>query len=157
MPALTIGRMAKLYGLHRSTLYEAVEKGRVSTGFDGKGQRTIDLSEMIRVYGEPPGKPESARQHPTPETDTRPTPDTDVWNAMLDELRALRQEVKELRQEMRALPAPERPEKPQEARKPEPAPEQQAEPEKPAQRQTDGTVSFADIEARLAERLGRKV
>lgn len=60
MPALTIGRMAKLYGLHRSTLYEAIEKGRVTAGHNGKKQRVIDLSEMIRVYGEPSGNPEPA-------------------------------------------------------------------------------------------------
>lgn len=95
MQKLTIGRMAKLYGLHRSTLYEAVEKGRVSTGFDGKGQRLIDLSEMIRVYGEPPGH---ARQNPTPPTGSAPTPPTDALNPLLDELRMLRQEVAQLRE-----------------------------------------------------------
>ena len=55
MAKLTIGRMANLYGLHRSTLHEAVAKGRVTAGLDGKGQKVIDLSEMIRVYGEPQG------------------------------------------------------------------------------------------------------
>ena len=58
MPELTIGRMAKLYGLHRSTLYEAVERGHVTAGFNGKGQRVVELSEMIRRYGEPPHQPE---------------------------------------------------------------------------------------------------
>lgn len=101
MPELTIGRMAKLYGMHRSSLYEAVEKGRVSTGFNGKGQRVIVLSEMIRVYGEPPGK---AQQNPTPETDTPPTPPD--YQELIEELRSLRGEVRELREAMRLLPAP---------------------------------------------------
>ena len=57
MAKLTIGRMANLYGLHRSTLHEAVAKGRVTAGLDGKGQKVIDLSEMIRVYGEPQSSP----------------------------------------------------------------------------------------------------
>lgn len=114
MPALTIGRMAKMYGLHRSTLYEAVEKGRVTAGFDGKGQRVIDLSEMIRVYGEPPGKPGATRHRPTPSPDTSTStessstlaPDT---LALLDELRGMREELAALRQEvaeLRRLPAP---------------------------------------------------
>lgn len=47
--------MARLYGLNRSSLYEAIEKGRLSCGFNGRGQREIDLSEMRRVYGEPAG------------------------------------------------------------------------------------------------------
>ena len=63
MAKLTIGRIANLYGLHRSTLHEAVAKGRVTAGLDGKGQKVIDLSEMIRVYGEPQGL---ALHRPTP-------------------------------------------------------------------------------------------
>lgn len=106
MHQLTIGRMAKLYGLHRSTLYEAVEKGRVTAGVDGKGQRVIALSEMIRVYGEPPGQ---TRQNPTPQADADPTPPADALQPLLDELRALREEVKELRQALRLLPAPAEP------------------------------------------------
>lgn len=101
MSKLTLGRMAKLYGLHRSTLYEAVEKGRVSASFDGKGQRVVDLSEMIRVYGEPPGNPTPKPDTPTPPTDSHPTPIG--WAEMVAELRLLREEVAGLRQEMRLL------------------------------------------------------
>lgn len=92
--------MAKLYGLHRSTLYEAVEKGRVSAPeHDGKGQRLVDLSEMIRVYGEPAGSQRPT--DPTPPSDTSPTPA--LWAEMLAELRLLREEVVGLRQEMRRI------------------------------------------------------
>lgn len=100
MAKLTIGRMANLYGLHRSTLHEAVAKGRVTAGLDGKGQKVIDLSEMIRVYGEPPG---STRHSPTPSPDTSPTPLFDALHPLLEELRLLREEVRELRETMRLL------------------------------------------------------
>lgn len=109
MSKLTIGRMAKLYGLHRSTLHEAVAKGRVSAGHDGKGQRVIDLSEMIRVYGEPPGRPTLLPDTPTPLADSRPTPDQTPadtptgWAEMVIELRLLREEVAGLRQELRLI------------------------------------------------------
>ncbi|MGP9633715.1 hypothetical protein ACT3R7_11680 [Halomonas sp. AOP43-A1-21] len=124
MQKLTIGRMAKLYGLHRSTLYEAVEKGRVTAGLDGKGQRVIDLSEMIRVYDEPPNKPDAALQPPTPigspQAELSPTPDTLTLLAELVELNrqqaarleGLESEVKQLRESMLLLPAPPAPEKP---------------------------------------------
>ncbi|WP_247269772.1 DUF1441 family protein [Pseudomonas sp. YL2] len=101
MSKLTLGRMAKLYGLHRSTLYEAVEKGRVSAGFDGKGQRVVDLSEMIRVYGEPPGGQTAKPDTPTPQSDSTPTPAG--WAEMAAELRLLREEVAGLRQELRLI------------------------------------------------------
>ncbi len=98
MAKLTIGRMAKLYGLHRSSLYEAVAKGRVTAGLDGKGQRVIDLSEMIRVYGEPQ---KSTLHLPTliepPSPYTLPTSESDGLQALLEEVRLLRAEIQELR------------------------------------------------------------
>ena len=100
MAKLTIGRMANLYGLHRSTLHEAVAKGRVTASLDGKGQKVIDLSEMIRVYGEPPGQ---TRHSPTPTPDTSPTPVFDTLHPLLEELRLLREEVRELREALRLL------------------------------------------------------
>ena len=100
MAKLTIGRMANLYGLHRSTLHEAVAKGRVNAGLDGKGQKVIDLSEMIRVYGEPPG---ATRHFPTPTPDTSPTLRLDTLQPLLEELRLLREEVRELRETMRLI------------------------------------------------------
>jgi hypothetical protein len=100
MAKLTIGRMANLYGLHRSTLHEAVAKGRVTAGLDGKNQKVIDLSEMIRVYGEPPG---SSLHRPTPIPDTAPTLSSDVLKPLLEELRFLREEIRELRETMRLI------------------------------------------------------
>lgn len=103
MPAFTLGRLAKLYGMHRSTVYEAVEKGRVSAGLDGKGQKVIDLSEAIRVWGEPPtdqtAKPDT--RQPAPLAD--PTYPTDALQPLLEELRLLREEVAGLRAELRLL------------------------------------------------------
>lgn len=95
MAKLTIGRMAKLYGLHRSTLHEAVAKGRITAEVDGKGQKVIDLSEMIRVYGEPPG---GTLHFPTPYPNTSPTVPGEALQPLLDELKLLREEVRELRQ-----------------------------------------------------------
>lgn len=111
MPQLTIGRMAKLYGLHRSTLYEAIDKGRVTAAFNGKGQKVLDLSEMIRVYGEPPGQEPASRQNPTPQIDALPdTPSViEKFDALLEIVKEQRDELRQLREEvaqLRRLPAP---------------------------------------------------
>lgn len=104
MAKLTIGRMANLYGLHRSTLHEAVAKGRVTAGLDGKGQKVIDLSEMIRVYGEPQGLPlHRPTLDPTPPPYTSPTPENDVLHPLIEEVRLLREEIRELRESLRLI------------------------------------------------------
>ncbi|VVP62026.1 hypothetical protein PS874_06428 [Pseudomonas fluorescens] len=104
MAKLTIGRMANLYGLHRSTLHEAVAKGRVTAGLDGKGQKVIDLSEMIRVYGEPQGSPlHRPTLAPTPPPYTSPTPEMDALHPLIEEVRLLREEIRELRESLRLI------------------------------------------------------
>lgn len=104
MAKLTIGRMAKLYGLHRSTLHEAVAKGRVTAGLDGKGQKVIDLSEMIRVYGEPGS---ASLQSPTLKPTPSPTPETPplhiALQPLMEELQLLRAELHELRESLRLI------------------------------------------------------
>jgi hypothetical protein len=57
MTQLTLSAIAKLYGMHRTTLYAAVKARRVSVGSNLKGQKVIDLAEAIRVWGEPRGRP----------------------------------------------------------------------------------------------------
>jgi len=104
MAKLTIGRMANLYGLHRSTLHEAVAKGRVSVGLDSKGQRVIDLSEMIRVYGEPQRLPLHVPTHDSlPSPDIHPTATTDALHPLIEEVRLLREEIRELRESLRLI------------------------------------------------------
>lgn len=49
MKALSVIELAKLYGLNRQSIYKRINKGDLSKNRDGK----IDLSEAIRVFGEP--------------------------------------------------------------------------------------------------------
>jgi hypothetical protein len=103
--------MAKMYGLHRSTLYEAVDKGRVTATVNGKGQKVLDLSEMIRVYGEPPGQESPLLQNPTSKTDALPdSPNVlEKFDALLEIVKEQRDELRQLREEvaqLRRLPPP---------------------------------------------------
>lgn len=111
MPAFTLGKLAKLYGLHRSTVYEAVAKGRVSTGFDRNNRRVIDLSEAIRVWGEPPASPTAkpdTRQPATMAADTYPTDIARVIaeavaQGVAQAVEPLREEVAQLRKALHLL------------------------------------------------------
>lgn len=110
---LTITEAAKLYRKQRKTLYRHIDSGRLSCSVRGDGHRVLDLSELMRCYGNPPGPMPT---DDTPVTRDAPQGDTLVTQAVLDELRALRQEVRELKEAMLRLPAPEQPQRPQERR-----------------------------------------
>ena len=49
MKALSVIELAKLYGMNRQSIYKRINKGDLSKNSDGK----VDLSEAIRVFGEP--------------------------------------------------------------------------------------------------------
>lgn len=59
---LTISAAARLYGFHRSTLHRHITSGRLSCDHQPDGSRAVDLSELIRCYGEPPNRQEATRQ-----------------------------------------------------------------------------------------------
>lgn len=46
---MTVIELAKLYGMNRQSIYKRINKGDLTKNRDGK----IDLSEAIRVFGEP--------------------------------------------------------------------------------------------------------
>lgn len=106
---LSIAEAARLYGKQRKTLYRHMEAGRLSYQVLGSGRRALDLSELIRVYGEPPGQ-RHGNDTLQGEAVTHGN-EALVWRAMLEELQALRREVAELRQQL-ALPAPVEPKAP---------------------------------------------
>lgn len=49
MKALSVIELSKLYGMTRQAIYKQVNKGNLTKNSDGK----IDLSEAIRIFGEP--------------------------------------------------------------------------------------------------------
>lgn len=101
---LTIPQAARLYRKHRSTIHRHLERGLISCAFRGDGVRVIDLSELIRAYGEPVNKPPEMQPNAT-------APAEDLQQAMLHELQAMRAEIVALRREvseLKRLPAPEK-------------------------------------------------
>ena len=122
----TISQAARLYGKARSTIHRAIDAGRLSCSIRGDGVRVLDLSELIRLWGEPPNTPPQAQQNATPD-------EPDTQQAMLQELRAMRRELVALREEvhqMRALPAP------YARSEAKPAPERQGRPQEPRKADT---------------------
>ncbi|WP_299316519.1 hypothetical protein [uncultured Halomonas sp.] len=99
MPELNLSQAARLYGKSRMTLHRHCGSGRISSRLSHDGQRLIDLSELIRAYGEPPNRV----------TLDTPPDQSQRDDLLLRELQALREQVAQLQEEVRALqrlPAP---------------------------------------------------
>jgi hypothetical protein len=88
------------------TLHRHCDSGRLSSRLSDDGQRLIDLSELIRAYGEPPNH----KTGKTPQKPSRRYTQYERDTLLLNELHALRDQVAALQQEvseLRRLPAPE--------------------------------------------------
>ena len=70
MKALSVIELSQLYGMNRQSIYKRINKGDLSKNSDGK----IDLSEAIRVFGEPSNK----NNNVTPLQSTTVQKDTEV-------------------------------------------------------------------------------
>lgn len=108
MPEFNLSQAARLYGKSRMTLHRHCDAGRLSSRLNDDGQRLIDLSELIRAYGEPPNYKTPKTPLKSPRRYTQHERDT----LLLSELHALRQQVASLQEEvseLRRLPAPEPP------------------------------------------------
>lgn len=108
MAWVSVRQAMELTGKGRSSLYRDMAKGRVSYRSESDGGRSLDTSELMRVYGEL--KPDETTQW-----DARgqgDETDNSVMKDLVLELKALREEVSGLKlelQEMRRLeykPAP---------------------------------------------------
>lgn len=77
MKALSVIELSKLYGMNRQSIYKRINKGDLSKNSDGK----IDLSEAIRVFGEP-----SKRSNPEQSQATPKSAEVDTLRQTLDML-----------------------------------------------------------------------
>ena len=118
----TITEAAKLYGKQRKTIYRHLDTGRLSAGVRGDGKRVIDLSELIRCYGEPSqALPTSAsdtkKTHDTPQSDTPLTHSliaelVELNRRQADQLERMADRIERLELALLALPPPSTPEAP---------------------------------------------
>lgn len=51
MTQLSLSAAAKSAGISRSTLHDHIKTGKISVHISGQGRRTVDTSELLRVYG----------------------------------------------------------------------------------------------------------
>ena len=99
MAWVTVRQATELTGKGRSSLYRDMARGRVSYRTETDGGRVLETSELIRVYGEIRQAETSKRDRLRQSDETEKT----VSDALITEIKALREEVAGLRQEMQAM------------------------------------------------------
>lgn len=67
---VSLSEAARLAGISRSTLYERIKNGQLSTTRSHNGKPTVQISELIRVFGDALQLPDSVKQARTVESDT---------------------------------------------------------------------------------------
>lgn len=70
MTQLRISEAARLVGRDRKTLYRAIRDGRLSATVDATGERQVDTSELVRVFGEFRGAGDSGATVSVPQRET---------------------------------------------------------------------------------------
>lgn len=70
MRHVSVSEAARLVGRDRKSLYRAIKLGRLSATNNATGERQVDISELIRVYGELRDTGDSKETVSTPQTET---------------------------------------------------------------------------------------
>lgn len=55
---VSISEAIKMAGVSRATFYRYMETGKISIQVDGRGKKSVETSEIIRVFGEASKRPE---------------------------------------------------------------------------------------------------
>lgn len=70
MAYVSLSEAARLAGISRSTLYERIKNGQLSTTRSHNGKPTVQISELIRVFGNALQLPDGVEQSRTAKSDT---------------------------------------------------------------------------------------
>ena len=89
MTQVSVAEAANLVGRDRKTLYRSIKEGKLSATLSATGQRQVDVTELIRVFGELKNTRDSG------ETVTLPQSETPNESARLSALEAENKQLRE--------------------------------------------------------------
>ena len=72
MAKVNISQAARMTGKDRKTIQRHMEKGTLTFENDAQGRKLVDVSELVRVYGEikSPAKPKAGESEESPQSST---------------------------------------------------------------------------------------
>lgn len=99
MAWVSVRQAMELTGKGRSSLYRDMAKGRVSYRSESDGGRSLDTSELMRVYGELKPSETTGRDTQRQGDETN----NGVMKDLISEMKAFREEVSGLKQELQEM------------------------------------------------------
>lgn len=97
MPTFNISAAARAVGTSRASIQRAIKSGRLSATTNEQGERVIDLSELLRVFG-PLKQGEQASMDASMDGEQRDTPSIAVHEQVLIEV--LREHLDDAREQL---------------------------------------------------------
>ena len=96
MTKINLSKAAEVVGKNRTTIWRHVKKGKLSIERNRDGLPLVDISELIRVYGElkkPATLTKTKKQHSA----------TESYEVLLEEIKKLRAEQAEMKEQIISL------------------------------------------------------
>jgi predicted site-specific integrase-resolvase len=104
MAKLNISQAAKAAGIARGTLYNHIHQGKISYELDQKGDKVIDTSELLRVYGELKTNEASNEQSEMRSNEQHDTLEiTGIAQVLKQRINDLEQQIEDLRKDKEDL------------------------------------------------------
>jgi len=108
MPEFTISAAARAVGTSRASIQRAIKSGRLSATSNDRGERVIDLSELLRVFGPLKGDAEhpptlASMDGERPDTPERAPPERAAIDALREHLSDAREQLRESQREKARL------------------------------------------------------
>lgn len=98
MSKVSISKAAKLAGVSRTTFYENyIKKGKISISQNNKGQKEVDVSEILRVFG---ALQDDAKKSAEPNTQIEQVLQSEQLSILQERLKGAEALLKEREQEL---------------------------------------------------------
>lgn len=97
---VNISEAARMASKTRRTIYKHIKQGKLSTSRDSKGNKGIDLTELLRVYGDDVKQPDNSKSGRGVQSEYTKVSSDPKLDLLLKKIENLENEVKSLREEI---------------------------------------------------------
>lgn len=102
---VNISAAARMASKTRRTIYKHIEQGKLSLSRDSKGNKGIEVSELIRVYGDDVKRPSTQKNSKRIQSEYAGVSSEEKLDLLLKKIESLEAEIKNLNNRLEYKPA----------------------------------------------------